>query len=53
MQAFEERDWYRIEHREVAMGVLVQPFVEDAVATGVAITGNPFKQGLEAVFINT
>lgn len=52
-RAFEERDWYRIEHREVAMGVLVQPFVEDAVATGVAITGNPFKQGLEAVFINT
>ena len=52
-RAFEERDWYRIEHRAVAMGVLVQPFVESAVATGVAITGNPFKQGLDAVFINT
>lgn len=52
-RAFEERDWYRIEHRAVAMGVLVQPFVEAAVATGVAITGNPFKQGLEAMFINT
>jgi rifampicin phosphotransferase len=52
-RAFEERDWYRIEHRAVAMGVLVQPFVEAAVATGVAITGNPFKQGLDAVFINT
>jgi Pyruvate phosphate dikinase, AMP/ATP-binding domain len=52
-RAFEEREWYRIEHRAVAMGVLVQPFVEDAVATGVAITGNPFKPDLEAVFINT
>ncbi len=52
-RAFEERDWYRIEHRAVAMGVLVQAFVEGAVATGVAITGNPFKQGLDAVFINT
>jgi hypothetical protein len=52
-RAFEERDWYRIEHRAVAMGVLVQPFVEDAVATGVAITGNPFRKGLDAVFVNT
>lgn len=52
-RAFEERDWYRIAHRAVAMGVLVQPMVEDAVATGVAITGNPFKPGQEAVFINT
>ena len=52
-RAFEERDWFRIDHRGVAMGVLVQPFVEGAVATGVAITGNPYKQGLDAVFINT
>lgn len=52
-RAFEERDWYRIDHLGVAMGVLVQPFVEGAVATGVAITGNPYKQGLDAVFINT
>jgi len=51
-RAFEERDWYRIDHRGVAMGVLVQPFVEAAVATGVAITGNPYKQGQDAVFIN-
>lgn len=52
-RAFEERDWYRIDHRAVAMGVLVQPLVERAVATGVAITGNPYKQGLDAVLINT
>jgi rifampicin phosphotransferase len=52
-RAYEERDWYRIEHRSVAMAVLVQRFVDDVVATGVAITGNPFKQGQRAVFINT
>ena len=52
-RAFEERDWYRIDHRAVAMGVLVQPWVDSAVATGVAITGNPYKPGLDAVFINT
>ncbi|MFM8767659.1 MAG: PEP/pyruvate-binding domain-containing protein [Rubrivivax sp.] len=52
-RAFEEQDWYRIDHRAVALGVLVQPFVEEALATGVAITGNPFKQGIDAVFINT
>lgn len=52
-RAYKEREWYRIDHRAVAMAVLIQPFVERAVATGVAITGNPFKEGLRAVFINS
>lgn len=52
-RAYEERECYRIDHHAVAMGVLVQPFLHDAIATGVAITGNPFKQRQEAVFINT
>jgi rifampicin phosphotransferase len=51
-RAFEERDWYRIDHRGVAMAVLVQPCVEDAIASGVAITGNPFQRG-QGAFINT
>ena len=51
-RAYEERDWYRIEHRGVAMAVLVQPRVDDAVASGVAITGNPFQRG-QGAFINT
>jgi rifampicin phosphotransferase len=42
-RAFEEREWYRIDHRSVAMGLVVQPSVDDAIASGVAITGNPFK----------
>jgi hypothetical protein len=52
-RAFEEREWYRIDHRAVAMAVLVQPFVDSAVATGVAITGNPFSAGNKGVFINS
>jgi rifampicin phosphotransferase len=52
-RAYEEREWFRIDHRAVAMAVLVQPFVDDAVATGVAITGNPFNAGGKGVFINS
>jgi rifampicin phosphotransferase len=52
-RAFEEREWFRIEHVAVNMAILVQPFIEDAVATGVAITGNPFKPDLKAVYINS
>ncbi len=51
-RAYEEREWYRIDHASVAMGVLAQPFVEEAVATGVAITGNPFNARNQGVFIN-
>jgi len=51
-RAFEEREWYRIDHAAVAMAVLAQPFVGDAVATGVAVTGNPFNARNEGVFIN-
>jgi phosphoenolpyruvate synthase/pyruvate phosphate dikinase len=51
-RAFEEREWYRIGHATVAMAVLAQPFIEDAVATGVAITGNPFNAAGSGVFIN-
>ncbi|MCC7463428.1 MAG: hypothetical protein IT480_13325 [Gammaproteobacteria bacterium] len=51
-RAYEEREWYRIEHAAVAMAVLAQPLVEDALATGVAITGNPFNAAGSGVFIN-
>jgi phosphoenolpyruvate synthase/pyruvate phosphate dikinase len=51
--AYEEREWYRIDHRQVAMGVLVQPFVDGALSNGVAITRNPFYAGRPGFFINT
>lgn len=52
-RAFEEREWYRIDHEAVAMAALVQPMVGDAIATGVAITGNPFKEGVRGVLVNS
>jgi hypothetical protein len=50
--AHEEREWYRVDHARVAMGVLVQPFVDGAAINGVAITANPFYAGRPAVFVN-
>ena len=50
--AFEERAWYGVDHRAVGMAVLVQPFVEDAVANGVAISANPFAEFRPGVLIN-
>ncbi len=50
--AFEERDWYRVQHDHVAMGILAEPFVDGAFANGVAITANPFFQGRPGYFIN-
>ncbi len=50
--AFEERRWYRVDHARVAMAVLVQPFLGDAIANGVAISTNPFFRGRPGYFIN-
>ena len=50
--AFEERDWYGVDHRAVGMAALVQPFIEGAVANGVAITANPFAEFRPGVLIN-
>ncbi|MBK6812143.1 MAG: hypothetical protein IPG81_25315 [Sandaracinaceae bacterium] len=52
-RAYEERDWFRIAHDAVAMAVLVQPFVANVVANGVAITRNPYDEARPGVFINT
>jgi phosphoenolpyruvate synthase/pyruvate phosphate dikinase len=52
LRAHDEREWYRIDHRRVAMGVLVQPFVADVVGSGVAITRNPYDEGRPGVFLN-
>jgi len=39
--AVEEREYYQLDHRDVAMGVLVSARYEDERANGVAFTGNP------------
>jgi hypothetical protein len=50
--AFEEREYYRIDHHSVGMAILVQQSIDDDVANGVAITANPFSQGNPGFFIN-
>lgn len=50
--AFEERDWYRVDHSRVAMGILAQPFVDGAAVNGVAITANPYYEGRPGYFVN-
>jgi hypothetical protein len=52
LRGYDERDFYRIDHRNVAMAILVQPFVADVIASGVAITRNPFNPNRPGVFIN-
>ncbi len=41
MSAWDERDWYGIDHSAVAMGVLVNTRSEGEAANAVAFTGNP------------
>ncbi len=50
--AFEERDWYRVQHEQVAMGILAEPFVDGAAVNGVVITANPFFEGRPGYFVN-
>jgi hypothetical protein len=50
--AYEEREWYRIDHAAIGMAILVQPFVDGAQANGVAITANPFYEARPGFFVN-
>lgn len=50
--AFDERSWHGVDHAAVAMAVLVQPFVDGAVANGVAITANPFTEERPGFLVN-
>jgi hypothetical protein len=50
--AFEERAWYRVDHAAVGMAILVQPYVDGAIANGVAITANPFTEQRPGFFVN-
>ncbi len=51
-RAFEERDYYRIDHFATAMGVLVHPNFDDEKANGVALTKNPYDSGWGGAYIN-
>ncbi|MEM7384309.1 MAG: PEP/pyruvate-binding domain-containing protein [Verrucomicrobiota bacterium] len=51
-RAFEERDFYRIDHFKVAMGILVHPNFEEEQANGVGITRNIFDPRWPGFYIN-
>jgi len=51
-RAFNERDFYRIDHMTAAMGVLVHPNFDDERVNGVALTRNLYFPQFEGYFIN-
>ena len=51
-RAFEERDFYRIDHFTAAMGVLVHPNFDDEQANGVAVTRNLVSPAWPGFYVN-
>jgi len=52
LRAFNERDFYRIDHMTAAMGVLVHPNFDDERVNGVALTRNFYFPAFEGYYIN-
>jgi len=52
-RAYEEREFYRIDHLLVYMGVLVHPNFSDEQANGVGVTRNPFSPVWKGYYINS
>lgn len=50
--AWEERDWYGIDHTQVAMGILVNTRSKDEQVNAVAFTGNPTSEGDDRYLVN-
>ncbi|MBN2683914.1 MAG: hypothetical protein JXR40_01425 [Pontiellaceae bacterium] len=51
-RAFEEREFYRIDHLKSAMGVLCHPSYRDEQANGVAVTKNLFNPDWRGYYVN-
>ena len=51
-RAFEEREFYRIDHFNTAMGVLVHPNFDGELANGVALTKNIYFPDFPGYYVN-
>lgn len=51
-RAFEERDFYKVDHLKTAMGVLLTRNYDDERANGVAVTKNLFDPNWEGFYVN-
>jgi len=51
-RAFEEREFYRVDHLQTAMGVLVHPNYENERANGVAVTKNIYDANWRGYYVN-
>lgn len=52
LRAWDERERVGIRHEDVLMAVLVQPFLDDVRALGVAITRNPYPSHREGYLVD-
>ena len=52
MKAFEEREWYGVDHRQVAMGILVNTRTKGELGNIVAFSGNPLLRGDDRYLVN-
>jgi pyruvate,water dikinase len=51
-RAFEERDFYRVDHLQAAMGVLVHPNYKNELANGVGVTKNIYDPNWLGYYVN-
>ncbi|MDB4537665.1 PEP/pyruvate-binding domain-containing protein [Akkermansiaceae bacterium] len=52
-RAYEERDFYRIDHLTAAMGITVHPNFKNEQANGVAVARNIFDPAWEGYYVNS